>query len=100
MNTSSWTPKERLISAAFAGLAVVALIAGLVSGIAPLSSEFFSLLALLALLLGLAFTPSILFKPLKQSLGDEISRALRLGFGAFCVLQLIAVALKVFGPAP
>jgi xanthine/uracil permease len=58
VNFSSWTPKERLISAAFFAVAVGCLLYGFASGVAPMSSEFFSMFAVVSLVIGLALTAS------------------------------------------
>ncbi|WP_437883733.1 hypothetical protein [Pseudomonas sp. LRF_L74] len=99
MNFSSWTPRERFISLVFLAIAIGLLIIGLTSGVVLFSSEFFSMLALTALMLGFALTPSFLLKPLKESLGQNPAPTLKVAFGAFCLMQLIAVALKIFGPS-
>jgi hypothetical protein len=96
---SSWTPKERAVSGAFFLIAFAGLFYGLASNIALFSSEFFSMLAVFALFIGFACTPSFMLQPLKASLGEGMETSLKIGFGFFCVLQLIAVALRVFAPA-
>jgi hypothetical protein len=88
---SSWTPQERLICGGFCTAAVGCLIYALKQGVALMSAEFFSMLAVLSLLLGLALTPSILLKPLQESLGGNLQAPLRIALGLFCAFQLAAV---------
>ncbi|WP_131176906.1 hypothetical protein [Phytopseudomonas dryadis] len=95
MNFSSWTPKERLISGAFFAVALACLVYGATSGIVLLSSEFFSMLAVTSLLIGLALTPSFMLKPFKESLGDNLQPPLRIAMGFFCGFQMIAIALYI-----
>ncbi|SFE03469.1 MULTISPECIES: hypothetical protein [Pseudomonadaceae] len=91
MNFSSWTPKERLISAAFFAVAIGCLLYGFASGVPPMSSEFFSMFAVVSLVIGLALTPSFMLKPLRDSLGANLSTPLRIALGFFCAFQLVAV---------
>jgi hypothetical protein len=92
---ADWSSKERLVGAAWLGVAVVCGVYALISDIPLFSSEFFSFLAIIALLLGLASTPSFMFKPLRQSLGEQMERSLKIGFGFFCAFQLIAILKKI-----
>ena len=91
MNFSSWTSKERLISGAFFALSLGSLSYGLKQSIAPLSAEFFSMLAVITLLIGLALNPSVMLKPLQESLGEKMQSSLRIALGLFCGFQLAAV---------
>ena len=91
MNFSSWTPKERLTSAAFFAVAIGCLLYGFASGVPPMSSEFFSMFAVVSLVIGLALTPQFMLQPLSDSLGANLSKPLRIALGFFCAFQLIAV---------
>lgn len=91
MNFSSWTPKERLICAAFFAVAIACLLYGFASGVAPMSSEFFSMFAVVSLIIGLALTPRFMLQPLSESLGSNLSTPLRIALGFFCAFQLVAV---------
>lgn len=90
MNFSTWTPKERLIGGAFFAVAIGCLIYGFNAGIPRMSAEFFSMLAVVSLLIGLALTPSFMLKPLNESLSN-LQPPLRIAMGCFCAFQLIAV---------
>ncbi|GGK00087.1 hypothetical protein [Pseudomonas matsuisoli] len=95
MKFSDWSPRERLVAALWAAVAAGCLIYALASNVAVYSSEFFSMLAIIALLVGLALTPSFMFKPLKLSLGEEMEPSLKVAFGFFCAFQLVAIGIRI-----
>lgn len=97
VNFSSWTPRERLISGAFFAVAIGCLLYGFNSGVPPLSSEFFSMFAVVSLVIGLALTPRFILQPLRESLGSNLSKPMRIALGFFCAFQLIAVIRVIVG---
>lgn len=97
MNIQQWPPKYRLIGAVWACLAIGCLAYAVISDIAWFSSEFYSLLAVVAILIGLALTPSFVFRPLRASLGAEMERPLKIAFGFFCAFQLAAILRHIAG---